>query len=144
MNIETTDSRRATYSGNKTIVYVDSNLMDTVDKDIFNKYVSALRVKSVAWASLIRKVNAVIAPAIKEHLKGDYKVRYSRKAGCKCGCSPGFIVTRHGSYTQPILVYKEMFVDVVHTEEEIESFREANYDKAIYILKNEALLTPHA
>lgn len=144
MTIKTTDTRRATYSGNKTIVYVDSNLLDTVDKDIFDKYVSNLRVKSRAWPALIRKVTAAIAPAIKEHLNGDYKVTYSRKAGCKCGCSPGFIVTRHGSYTQPILVYKEMFVDVVHTEEEIESFREANYDKAIYILKNEALLTPHA
>jgi hypothetical protein len=25
-------------------------------------------------------------------LSGDYKIRWSQKAGCSCGCSPGFIV----------------------------------------------------
>jgi len=46
-----------------------------------------------------------IGPVLeKMGLPSDTKVRWSQKAGCPCGCSPGFVVdTDHG---------KEVFVDI--------------------------------
>jgi hypothetical protein len=52
-------------------------------------------VKSIAWRALrraLRKLNAT-------HTSLPTKIAYSRKAGCSCGCSPGFIVKGLKSYS---------------------------------------------
>lgn len=70
----------------------------TVDKawDAYNRAeVKAMRVKVLNW----------LDAAGYERVK----VRFSRKAGCGCGCSPGFIADRQ---LRPGLGYGEVITDV--------------------------------
>ena len=133
MKVTTTKAKRV-YSprnqfGNRAIVYVNSKFDSMLDKDIFMPYVIDLEYESKAWKSICRSANKLVAAAIKEHLQADYKVTYSRKAGCNCGCSPGFIVARHGDYTQPFLMHTEMWMDVEIEDVELTNFQINNYGK---------------
>ena len=132
MNVTTTQTKyefRKSNYGNRAIVYVDSGLNDMLDKEIFMPHVSNLDYESKAWNSICRSVNKLISTAIKQHLGADYQVTFSRKAGCNCGCSPGYIVKRHGDYTQPGLRHTDMWMDVEFDEQELETFRNNNFSK---------------
>lgn len=34
----------------------------------------------------------------KKYKLGNVSLKYSKYAGCECGCSPGFITNKHGDY----------------------------------------------
>ncbi len=55
----------------------------------------------------------VIPEVLKRMGCPDAKVSWSQKAGCSCGCSPGFIVKHPGH------VPKDVFVNVVETQPEL-------------------------
>jgi hypothetical protein len=115
--------------GNRAVVYVDDKLTDAIDREIFDLMVRDLPYESSAWKRVTKTVNKVIASALKNHLGGDYKVSYSRKAGCNCGCSPGYIVKRHTNYDQPQLMHSSLWIDVDFNQEEVDAFRDKHFDK---------------
>lgn len=50
-----------------------------------------------------------IVPTVLQALElpADTKVRWSRKAGCSCGCSPGFILPDYHTFDVSVTVYGE-------------------------------------
>ena len=110
--------------GNKTIVYVDDELTRMVDKEFFDKYeIYALPFKCKTWKQICKSVNKLVIDALQSLFGSNYKINYSRKAGCNCGCSPGYIVQRHGTYEQPWLEYQSIWANVSVSQEELQSFR---------------------
>jgi len=64
-----------------------------VDKWNDDNQISNWTVKCKTWNWLCRKLNTILEDQIKEFLNLDgLTVKYSRTAGCWCGCSPGFLV----------------------------------------------------
>ena len=60
-------------------------------------YVNGSGVKKIeeelSHRKATEKIKEVFSPALRELLKSDeLKMRFSRTAGCSCGCSPGFIL----------------------------------------------------
>lgn len=63
--------------------------------DFYLQQVRSLKFKSKAWAWLIRQRTKLVADALVRDVFGNdgvAKIQFSSKAGCSCGCSPGFIV----------------------------------------------------
>lgn len=144
MKITTTYTKRSGANGNRMVIHFDSNLADMLDKEVFTPHVMDLEVKSSAWTSLINKMSKLMAKGLKEQMKGDYKICYSNKAGCQCGCSPGLVVKRHGDYSQPFLEYKAVWMDFEFSEEEIEDFKRLNFPKAFKRIAKEKNAKPLA
>lgn len=79
-------------------VFTRSATADKAD-EFFNKHeIYKLKFKCRTWGKITRTTAAMdiaqIAPKIAEHFKtevGNFELKYSRTAGCSCGCSPGFI-----------------------------------------------------
>jgi hypothetical protein len=120
---------RASY-GNRTIVYVEDPLARVLDKEIFDAHgIMNLNFECKSWNQICKAASKLTACALADLFQSNYNITYSRKAGCSCGCSPGFIVKRHGDYKQPFLKFTDMWVDVEFTEQEINDFRTAWFDK---------------
>lgn len=56
------------------------------------------------WANVLPKVLSLVAPHSWE-VKGQF--RWSQKAGCSCGCSPGFILRDFSSFDVYIHIYHD-------------------------------------
>jgi hypothetical protein len=120
---------RANY-GNRTVVYVNDPLATMLDKEIFDAHgVRDLNFECKSWNQICRAASKLTAKALAALFESNYKITYSRKAGCTCGCSPGFIVKRHSDYKQPFLKFTDMWVDVEYTEQELNDFKTAWYDR---------------
>jgi hypothetical protein len=124
------------YHGNKAVVYVDERLSDQIDKDLFDRIIP-LNFKSKAWSWICKKANNFILNAVKQVFPENYDIKYSTKAGCQCGCSPGYIVKRHGDYKQPFLTHNSVWVDVDITDQEIENFKHETYERFETMLEDE-------
>lgn len=139
----TTTHKKTKYNstlGNKMLIYFDCNLADVLDKEVFYPYVMDLKVKSKAWPNLFNKmIKKLIAP-LNELLKGNYKIKYSRKAGCKCGCSPAIVVERGYDLKNPYLEFNESWMSFEFSEEEIQDFRSLHFTKTFKALAKEAAL----
>ena len=93
LNVMRSEGRRFNrLKWSSTEVYVENNaLYDRIDKWFNDNSVSALHVKSRAWRRVSRVAERIIASHIARHFGADPKtVKWSRKCGCSCGCSPGF------------------------------------------------------
>lgn len=134
------------HTGNKAIVYVDSNLLDKLDVDLYYPYVLDLKVQSSAWNTVKNKATKLIGNEISKFLDEKYKVRYSKSAGCKCGCSPGYIIERDNNVPfdklSPALNFGEMWLDISSSEEELQDFENEYYEKFKLEVMKEALMTP--
>jgi hypothetical protein len=90
----------------RAVVYVESNVVKLVD-ELFNKHeVYSLPSKSRAWSTLGNKATRQVSAELKDFFKAK-EVKFSRKAGCSCGCSPGYIVM-----DSPDLYRKEAWVNI--------------------------------
>ena len=107
----------------KCVVYVDDGLSSLIDREYFSKHgVYQASFKSKAWTKVKNAVSKLIAESLRQVFVDDYKISFSSKAGCKCGCSPGYVVKRHGTYEQRSLEYKDVWVNVEVSAEELEAF----------------------
>jgi hypothetical protein len=73
-------------------VYVETNVLyDRLDQWFQDNTIGHLATKSRAWRRVSRVAERIIARHIAQHFGADPKtVKWSRKCGCACGCSPGF------------------------------------------------------
>ena len=75
-------------------IYVDSNATKFIDDEFFSMYkVYHLDFKCKAWAAIGREAHNLNVAELKSVLGPNAKIVYSHKAGCSCGCSPGYKAT---------------------------------------------------
>lgn len=100
------DHDRKGFRNNKLHMYVGNTELHALADEWFSENgISELQVKSAAWGRIVGYINRTIAKKIETHFDAEnvkesksdrpvpsVKARYSRKCGCSCGCSPGFIV----------------------------------------------------
>jgi len=80
----------------KPRVYIEDNLLDgKINRWYDNQGIGKLKYKSKAWDFICRKRNRFMSKVIRKALSlpDDVKIKFSHKAGCPCGCSPGFILS---------------------------------------------------
>jgi hypothetical protein len=83
---------------NKTIIYVNpkgENLIQNLKNRRSRPY------------NLYRKFIPVVMRMAFGSWFNDVKANWSQKAGCSCGCSPGFIVTGHQGYDVWVTMVEE-------------------------------------
>ena len=80
------------YTNHDLIVYVENTPLHKMADQWFNQNkLFQMRVKSKAWSMIIRYLNGVLEPKLASHFNvPKQRCKYSHKAGCGCGCSPGF------------------------------------------------------
>lgn len=104
----------------RSVVYINSSEVDNAIGDFFSEQkIFNLDYKSKVWSDLKREVTTMNREAIAKALGIDLKeIAFSNKAGCSCGCSPGYIVKN------PALRSASIWVDIEDCEVE------ASYIKA--------------
>lgn len=101
----------------RAIVYVESPL-DKIADGWFNTYkIFNLPFKCKTWNKIKNLSYKVHIKALKDLFPEAESIKFSSKAGCRCGCSPGYILK------YPSNVYgKDYWVDVEVTEAERNDF----------------------
>ena len=110
-------------------VYVESNrLYDRLDQWFQDNTISHLAIKSRAWRRVSRVAERIIARHIAQHFGADPKtVKWSRKCGCACGCSPGFRI-----YDAPTAYrHKTAWIEFVPSDAEIAKLEHAILHKSV-------------
>jgi len=121
---------RTDYEYRKARAYVSSNLIGIADDWYMEKELYKRKFKSKAWKGVSRLVNKKVNAAIVEHVEGVTGSSFSSKAGCACGCSPGYIL-EGPTYRSFDLIIEFGDEDLVELE--------LYLDKADDILKDEKL-----
>jgi len=88
------------YSSGRNVVYVKSPL-DKVADDFFHEHkIYNLDFKCHTWNKVCRIVTQQHTTALKQLFPDATSIKFSAKAGCSCGCSPGYLVktepSKHG------------------------------------------------
>ena len=79
----------------------------------------SLPYKSKTWSALCREVSKITSKLLRDQIfVGATSVTFSAKAGCTCGCSPGYIVKK-----DDYALGQNHWVDIELTEEELSAFR---------------------
>lgn len=73
-------------------VYVSSEITDVVDNFFFENEICSLKFKCRTWNALKKKATGMNIEALKTIFGEKASIKYSSKAGCSCGCSPGYVV----------------------------------------------------
>ena len=109
----TNKQNRDRMSFGNSVVYVESALNTLVDKEFFNKHkIYNLEFKCNTWNAVKRHVNNYTIVALTSLFPND-TFKFSQKAGCKCGCSPGFRLTHSNAST----VGQDIWVDVTYNDD---------------------------
>jgi hypothetical protein len=128
--IRSSDSRKGF---NRSVVYVESAL-DEVANQWFGKHkIRSLDFRCKTWEKACKVVNKQHIKALKELFPEADSIRFSRTAGCNCGCSPGFIMKYTGNVAN-----KSFWVDM-NTDETTKSLVEAAINKLDQALETEKL-----
>ena len=117
--------RTSRTSGRNSRVFVNTPESSTSVEQLADDWFSKCKIwmldyKCKTWASVVRKSNSVLYSTLREKFDAT-KVRYSRNAGCSCGCSPGFIV-EEAKHEGRRFTYAHC--DITSSEEEANSFKE--------------------
>lgn len=83
-------------SDTKFVVFVeDSQASELADGFYNDNQLWKLEFKCKTWSKVESAANRIDIPNIVRHLESQYndaiELKYSRNAGCNCGCSPGYI-----------------------------------------------------
>lgn len=84
------NSRRA--KAGRSLVYVNSPFDDIVDEFGSRNKIWNLDFKSKTWSAVCREATKYNIKALKTIFPEAVSIKFSQKAGCSCGCSPGYIV----------------------------------------------------
>lgn len=120
--------------------FLDSNLIAVIDEWFHDNEIWSLKFKSSTWTKVKNLVARPISAAIEEHLQKETnfsfgKVSYSNKAGCSCGCSPGYVAKGVG-------VNGNFFGTAHFPAETVEEVKELLATKFLPMLKKE--ISTHA
>lgn len=126
---------------NHTTVFIDSSdvqIMNIMQEFYMEHELHSMRVRSKAWNSIVRNGTKIIREKLAQLLEvSPHDIYYSSKAGCSCGCSPGYIVKN--TYSMPIQRQK-IWVKISDgiTLQEVEKFKQfINSDKIKKLLEND-------
>jgi len=72
--------------------YVNSSVGKVVDKFFDDNKIYALNFTCSTWNALKRKAVESDIADLKTIFGEDAEIRWSKTAGCSCGCSPGYVV----------------------------------------------------
>jgi len=115
MNALITKSRTRNNNVGRSIVYVESPLNDIADKFASEHGIYHLQFKSKTWTKICREVSKATALTLEKLFPHAESIKFSAKAGCKCGCSPGYVVKHNEINT-------DHWVNITATEDEKETF----------------------
>jgi len=102
----------------RSIIYIGKSPLDNVvDKWFTDNEIIDLSFKCKTWSNVARLATKATSPLLKQLFPEALSITFSRKAGCKCGCSPGYIM-KH----EPNQYGRNFWVDIEGTPEEIEQF----------------------
>lgn len=120
-------------SAGRSIIYVESPLDNVADRWFEGNKIRELSFKCKTWSKVSRMTTKPTAVALKELFPEALSITFSSKAGCKCGCSPGYIM-KH-----PANQYGNNFwVKVEASDSEIETFAKSiNTNQIIKALEKE-------
>lgn len=90
--IKTTQISERRAKPGRNLVYVKSPLDDIADEWAGKHGVWNLPFKSKTWSKICREATKLNIAAFKHLFPDAVSIKFSIKAGCKCGCSPGYIV----------------------------------------------------
>lgn len=76
----------------RNIVYVSSPFDDIADEFATKNGIWNLPFKCKTWTGVCREATKINANALKKLFPEAVSIKFSRKAGCNCNCSPGYIV----------------------------------------------------
>lgn len=118
------DRRGRAKHGTRSVVYVNTELNNIVDEFAEKHGIFRLQFKSKTWGKLTRMVNRAVVEELRRVFKDTTsKFHFSARAGCACGCSPGYIMTHE------VAPQANHWVDVEFTRERIQAFRTAVFSK---------------
>lgn len=110
------DRRNLVQYGSRSIVYVNCPLNDVADRFATANGIFHLSFKSKVWSRICREVNKKTLEALRPLFPQAESLTFSAKAGCKCGCSPGFVM-KHKVDPQ-----QNHWVDIEVNDKELEAF----------------------
>lgn len=76
----------------RNLVYIKSPFDDIADEFASAHGVWNLPFKSKTWSKICREATKINIQAFKHLFPDAVSIKFSAKAGCRCGCSPGYIV----------------------------------------------------
>jgi len=101
----------------KSIIYVDSPLYKATDDFADTHNIFNLNFKSKVWGRVCKAATKANIAALLQLFPAATSIIFSAKAGCKCGCSPGYIMK-----TDSYLKGKTYWVNIQAEPQEIEQF----------------------
>jgi hypothetical protein len=132
------NSRRAKPS--RSLVYVNSPFDDIVDEFGSRHKIWNLDFKSKTWSAVCREATKYNIKALKTIFPEAVSIKFSAKAGCSCGCSPGYIVktnstslgTNNWADIEASQVVKDMFrLSIFSARRKFELHEEINNHKMV-------------
>jgi hypothetical protein len=103
----------------RNLVYIESPFDKVADNFAAQHSIFGLQFKCKTWSKVCRLATKAATKALKELFPNALSIRFSAKAGCNCGCSPGYIVKEKTNEYG-----KNHWVTIEATEEEVSSFKE--------------------
>lgn len=90
INTSPITERRA--KAGRSLVYVESPFDEIADQFATQYKIWNLPFKCKTWSKICREATKINIQAFKELFPDATSIKFSVKAGCRCGCSPGYIV----------------------------------------------------
>lgn len=85
-----TSGHRTRFMPDGCIVYADSNATKIVDEFFHDNKIYALPFKCRTWSKVSGEGTKLTIAALREIFGPYVDIKWSRTAGCSCGCSPGY------------------------------------------------------
>lgn len=98
-----------------SVIYVKSPLDDVAHEFAMLTGVYGLQFKSKTWSKLSRIISKLTAPALAAVVEQVESIKFSSRAGCSCGCSPGYVVKHAGG-----VIPQEVWVDLETSQADID------------------------
>ena len=123
MKATITNSKTDNKLRNKSVVYVNWSALDKVADQWFgDNSIMNLNFKCKTWSQVAGLVTKTTAPLLRDLFPEALSIKFSRTAGCRCGCSPGYIMEHELNQRG-----RNFWVDIEVTPEEVEAFTKKVY-----------------
>jgi hypothetical protein len=117
----------------RSLIYVESPLDKVANEFALTHGVYNLSFKCKTWSKVCRQVTKTHIVELKKMFPEALDIKFSAKAGCSCGCSPGYVM-KH----EPNQRGKNFWVNIEASEMEINLVRTSiNCARLRYELKEE-------
>jgi hypothetical protein len=103
-----------------SIIYLNSPLNEAADEFATDQGIYEAPFKSKTWSKVSRLANKHHIAALRKLFPESTGIRFSAKAGCRCGCSPGFVM----KHEHPNQFGRMFWVDFQASETEVNAFED--------------------